>query len=156
MDNKCCPRCGYRLAGADGGLCRTCHDQDEQVRTRKAEDAKIAKLKTEMADVISELHNYELNGSDAAAQIRGIYADFDIVTAELSAARKRITELEKVEVLYELTKSTGVDENDKPKVCYGCKAAYCHGNCEWSQWNGPLGRWIPKGTRGGQRNDGKG
>jgi chromosome segregation ATPase len=44
-------------------------------------------LKTWQKDVIAALLNYELNGSDAAAQIKGIYADLEEATEKLRRAQ---------------------------------------------------------------------
>lgn len=47
-----------------------------------------------LADVIGELRNFELNGSDAVKQIRGIYSDLESATQEMIKANRKAKKLE--------------------------------------------------------------
>lgn len=50
--------------------------------------------KPRLEDVIAELRNYELNGSDPVKQIRGIYSDLGSATALFIRYKKALEELE--------------------------------------------------------------
>lgn len=52
-------------------------------------DEELKELRELRDGVLVELHNYELNGSDAPAQIRGLYKDLEFVTNELRSAIKQ-------------------------------------------------------------------
>ncbi len=52
--------------------------------------ARAKKAEAALAAVIAELANYELNGSNAPAQIRGIYSDLETVSHEYRVALKSL------------------------------------------------------------------
>lgn len=60
----------------------------------------------ELANIKAELRNFELNGSDAVRQIKGIYADLEITTNNNQAMKARCRKLS--EALWRIGKAIQV------------------------------------------------
>lgn len=72
------------------------------------------KLAAELAAIRAALRNYELNGSNAAKQIEGIYADLEIASREAREARADLAEARRL--LADLVGEYGQHQHAKPEA----------------------------------------
>jgi chromosome segregation ATPase len=77
------------------------------------------KAQAELRAIIAELRNYELNGSDAAKQIQGIYSDLELTFGQLRGECAKVARLREA-LEDERSRNCWCDFGHESKKCAMC------------------------------------